>query len=166
MTPWKEPAKTFNFFPQNAKVSKAQSISHKSTSSQLAGERKYTATSFPVWKMPGPRCTWRNFWILLTRFCTVHKISIRQMNGRMYDVLQCLTPKNYSQFPKMMKLWENNVRLASSPSYLNELLHENTATGSLRSATVPILFIPCTRTALAERAFSAFASRSWNSLPS
>ena len=58
-----------------------------------------------------------------------------------------------------------NIRYASSASYLNEILGENTVTRFLRFAAAPTLFIPPTRYALADRAFSVSSARSWKSLP-
>ena len=62
-----------------------------------------------------------------------------------------------------------NVRSISSPPYplyLHELLSENSSTRTVRSTSVPTLFVPrITRITLADRAFVISAPNVWNGLP-
>ena len=55
--------------------------------------------------------------------------------------------------------------MASTPSYLSDMLHTAAPARQLRSSAAPLLIVPCTRSDTAGRAFSVAALSVWNSLP-
>ena len=58
-----------------------------------------------------------------------------------------------------------NIRQTGEPTHLSALLLEHIPTRNLRSSERSDLEIPLTELALASRAFSVAALRTWNSLP-
>ena len=57
------------------------------------------------------------------------------------------------------------ARRGLAPNYIQELLHVQKATRSLRSTSKDLLEVPRTRTLLGDRAFAVAGPRLWNALP-
>ena len=97
----------------------------------------------------------------LARIVTLsdNRVHITPILKRLHWLLIC------QRMEYKVSLLSYNIRQTGEPVYLSALLIEHVQTRNLRSSERSDLDIPRTKFALASRAFSVAASRTWNSLP-